>query len=130
MGGRRIAVLDNEPVYLDVIQDLLQDEGFEVVTLADLRAGYAFVQQQHPDLVIVDLLQQREPLGLALLAALRQDPQLRQLPVVVASADERTLRARAEQFRAAGCAVLSKPFDVEDLLRLIRQLLPVSGPGR
>ena len=77
MGGRRIAILDNEPLYLEIIQDLLQDEGFEVITLGDLRAGYAFVQQQHPDLLIVDLLQQREPLGLTLLVALRQDLQLR-----------------------------------------------------
>jgi CheY-like chemotaxis protein len=126
----RIAILDNEPVYLDVIRDVLQDEGFEVVTLDDLRPGYAFVQQQRPDLVIVDLLQQREPLGLALLAALRQDPQLRELPVVVASADEQTLRERAEQFRTDGCAVLGKPFEIEDLLCLIRQLLPASGSGR
>jgi hypothetical protein len=39
MGGHRMAVLDHEPIYRHVIQDLLQDEGSGVVTLADLRTG-------------------------------------------------------------------------------------------
>jgi DNA-binding response OmpR family regulator len=125
---RRIAVLDNNRDYLEIVQDLLQDEGFAVVTHEDLSSGYGFVQQQRPDLAIVDILQHREPLGLNLLVALRQDAELRALPVVVASADEPTLRQHADQFEAEGFAVLSKPFDLEELLRVVCQALDQSGP--
>jgi DNA-binding response OmpR family regulator len=128
MDVRRIAVLDNDRIYLEIIRDLLQDEGFAVVTHDDLSSGCGFLRQQRPDLVIVDILQQREPLGLVLLASLLQDVELRVLPVIVVSADEMTLREHAEQFQADGFAVLGKPFDVQELLRVIRRVLNLSAP--
>jgi CheY-like chemotaxis protein len=111
MEKRRIAVVDNDRAYLEVIRDLLEDEGVAVLTHDDLGTGCSFLGQQRPDLVIVDILQQREPLGLTLLAGLLQDADLRTLPVMVVSADERILREHAAQFQADSFAVLGKPFD-------------------
>jgi CheY-like chemotaxis protein len=128
MDTRRIAVVDNDRVYLEVIRDLLEDEGFAVLTHDDLGTGCGFLRQEHPDLVIVDILQQREPLGLSLLAGLLQDADLRHLPVMVVSADERILREHAAQFQTDGFAVLGKPFDVHELLQLIGETLNLSAP--
>ena len=124
----RIAVVDNDRVYLEVIRDLLEDEGFSVVTHDDLETGCGFLRKQPADLVIVDILQQREPLGLSLLTSLLQDDELRNLPVIVVSADERILREHAAQFQADGFAVLGKPFDFQELLRVICQALNLSTP--
>jgi DNA-binding response OmpR family regulator len=119
MDVRRIAVVDNDRVYLGVIRDLLEDEGFAVLTHDDLASGCTFLKQQRPELAIVDILQQREPLGLTLLASLREDPELRALPVIVVSADELLLRERAGDLQADGFALLAKPFDFQELLALI-----------
>ena len=62
MDVRRIAVVDNDRVYLGVIRDLLEDEGFAVLTHDDLASGCTFLRQHRPELAIVDILQQREPL--------------------------------------------------------------------
>src|SRR5919199_4614520 len=100
MDTRRIAVVDNDRIYLEIIRDLLEDEGLTVLTHDDLRTGCTFLSQVRPDLVIVDILQQREPLGLALLADLLQDVALRALPVIVVSADEFILNEHGAQFHA------------------------------
>jgi DNA-binding response OmpR family regulator len=129
MDVRRIAVVDNDRVYLGVIRDLLEDEGFAVLTHDDLASGCAFLKQQRPELAIVDILQQREPLGLTLLAGLRQDPELRGLPVIVVSADELLLRERAGDLQAAGFGLLPKPFDFQELLALITRTLAHAAPS-
>jgi DNA-binding response OmpR family regulator len=74
MDGRRIAVLDNDRIYLEIIRDLLEDEGFAVLAHDELGTGCSFLGPQRPDLVLVDILQQREPLGLTLLGGLFQVP--------------------------------------------------------
>jgi CheY-like chemotaxis protein len=126
MDMRRIAVVDNDRVYLEIIRDLLEDEGFTVLTHEDLRTGCTFLRQVHPDLVIVDILQQRKPLGLTLLADLLQDVELRALPVIVVSADEFILNEHGAQFHADGFAILGKPFDFQELLAVISQNLKIS----
>lgn len=123
---RRIAVVDNDRIYLEIIRDLLEDEGYTVLTHDDLRTGCSFVRQVRPDLVIVDILQQRKPLGLTLLADLLQDPLTRDVPVIVVSADEFILKDYATQFHADGFQILGKPFQVQDLLAVISDGLRVS----
>jgi DNA-binding response OmpR family regulator len=123
MDVRRVAVVDNDRVYLRVMRDLLEDEGFEVLTHDDLASGCAFLKQDRPELAIVDILQQREPLGLTLLASLRQEPELRHLPVIIVSADELLLREQGADLQAAGFGLLVKPFDFQELLALIRRSL-------
>jgi CheY-like chemotaxis protein len=126
MDMRRIAVVDNDRIYLEIIRDLLEDEGYTVLTHDDLRTGCSFVRQVRPDLVIVDILQQRKPLGLTLLADLLQDPLTRDVPVIVVSADEFILKDYATQFHADGFQILGKPFQVQDLLAVISDGLRVS----
>jgi CheY-like chemotaxis protein len=126
MDMRRIAVVDNDRIYLEIIRDLLEDEGYTVLTHDDLRTGCSFVRQVRPDLVIVDILQQRKPLGLTLLADLLQDPLTRDVPVIVVSADEFILKDYATQFHADGFQILGMPFQVQDLLAVISDGLRVS----
>jgi CheY-like chemotaxis protein len=125
----RIAVVDNDRIYLEIIRDLLEDEGYTVLTHDDLRTGCSFVRQVRPDLVIVDILQQRKPLGLTLLADLLEDGATRALPVIVVSADEFILKDYAAQFRADGFQILGKPFQVQELLTVISERLTVGMPS-
>jgi CheY-like chemotaxis protein len=76
----------------------------------------------------VDILQQREPLGLTLLGGLLQDADLRNLPIFVVSADEMLPREHAGQFQADGFVVVGKPFDFQELLCVICQTLHLSAP--
>jgi CheY-like chemotaxis protein len=121
-----IAILDDDLAHLQLLAEILASEGYAVVTEADLRAGYVFVQDRRPALVILDLVQDRQPVGLEVLRALRADPATRRVAMLVMSADTRILTAHAAWFRAEGIGVLDKPYDLDDLLGMVRHRLPAS----
>jgi DNA-binding response OmpR family regulator len=124
----RIAVVDDDRVCLQLVQELLEDEGFEVSTFDDLRGAYEFIKASQPDLVILDLIQERKPLGLGVLAAVAEDARLRGLPLVVLSADALRLQHLERGLHDEGVAILSKPFDLQALVDLVRQALLRAGP--
>src|SRR6185312_2818155 len=54
--GRRVLVVEDEPLVVDVLQRYLQREGFAVAIARDGRAALQEVQRTPPDLVILDLM--------------------------------------------------------------------------
>jgi CheY-like chemotaxis protein len=124
----RIAVIDDDRACLQLVQELLEDEGYEVAALEDLRTGYEFIKTCRPDLAILDLIQDHRPVGLGLLAALAEDEHLRRLPLIVISADALRLQHLGRGLQDEGVAVLSKPFDLQALVDLVRQSLLRAGP--
>ena len=123
----RIAVVDDDQSCLQLVRELLEDEGFEVTTLDDLRDGYEFIKACQPDLAILDLVQERRPIGLGILAAVAEDEHLRGLPLIVVSADALRLQHLGRGLADGGVAVLSKPFDLQALIDLVRQSLLRAG---
>jgi DNA-binding response OmpR family regulator len=120
----RIAVVDDDPYCLEIVRELLEDEGFEVLTHDDVRGGYLFIQERQPDLAIMDLVQARQPVGLGLLSALREDLHLRRLPTIVVSADANRLQRLGTDFaHHPAFATLHKPFDLQEMLEMVRRLL-------
>jgi CheY-like chemotaxis protein len=127
----RIVIMDDDRDHLKVLRAILKDEGYAVATADDLRTGYQLVSNQAPMLVILDLVQDGRIVGLDLIRRFRDDPETRDLPIIVVSADAPTLRAYAERFRSDGVGVLEKPYELDDLLALVRERIgsdrPVSG---
>ena len=124
----RIAVVDDDRSCLQLVRELLEDEGYEVSTLDDLREGYQFIKACQPDLVVLDLIQDRKPVGLGVLAAVAEDEHLRGVPLIVVSADALRLRHLRRGLQDEGVAILSKPFDLQALVDLVRQCLLRAGP--
>ena len=109
MARQPIAILDNEPAQLQVLEELLQSEGYAVTMLDDLRQGYVFVKDCRPALIILDPVQDRQPLGLELIRVLRADPETRNVAILVVSADAQALKAHAERLCEEGIDSLGKP---------------------
>ncbi len=58
-GGKPIAtilVVDDDPLVLAALQDLLESEGYAVLTASSGRTGLKLYQEETPDLVITDIL--------------------------------------------------------------------------
>jgi CheY-like chemotaxis protein len=123
----RIAVIDDDRSCLQLVQELLEDEGFDVAASDDLRGAYEFIKMCQPDVVVLDLIQERKPIGLGVLAAVAEDEHLRGLPLIVVSADALRLQYLGRGLADEGVAVLSKPFDLQALVDLVRQSLLRSG---
>jgi len=119
---RRIAVIDDDGAIRDLLAEVLAGEGYEPLLFADSEAALPALGGHPPDALIMDL-QLPPPLdGWTLLARLRADPALRALPVLVCTGDERAVREQAAVLERPGCAVLAKPFDLDDLLAALIHL--------
>ncbi len=108
-----VLVVDDERYIVDLLSDLLEDEGYEVLRAADGQAALDVLERQQPDLIVADVMMPRID-GVRLLSIIRE--QHKDLPVILMSA--------AVTLRLTDVPFLPKPFDIEDLLALIEEKLP------
>jgi CheY-like chemotaxis protein len=105
----------------------LELEDIDVVEAIDGRHGVELAEQYDPDLVTLDLVMPRMD-GLAAAAALRSDPRTQHAPLVMVTTS--TSPAHLARARSIGVdAYLTKPFDPDELVRVVRELLE-AGRGR
>jgi len=124
----RIAVIDDEQVFLDLLQELLSDEGYEPHVFPDGAAAYSRVRDLAPAAIILDMRMESPTAGWQLLERAWQDPALLSTPMILCSGDLPLPRERAADLREHACAHLAKPFDLADLLALLERM--TGGPTR
>jgi CheY-like chemotaxis protein len=121
----RIAVIDDDAVFVDLMHDLLAEvEGYDVVSAPHWLQSVEFVKAAQPDLIILDLILGRDQRGWGVLELLREDPAMARIPVILCSAAAPALSACGARSRGQGAVeTVAKPFDVEDLIEVVERLL-------
>ncbi|SMB85210.1 response regulator transcription factor [Deinococcus hopiensis] len=107
----RILLIEDNLDLTALLQYDLQGAGYEVTTAADGRTGMRRAQEQHPDLVLLDL-------GLPDINGAQVALQLRKtsaVPIVILTAVD-TVESKAELLSAGANDYLTKPFFPEELL--------------
>jgi threonine synthase len=91
---RSIAIVDDNPDAARLIRRILQAKGsYQIFEAYNGRDGLTLIQNQHPDLVVLDLMMP-EMDGFAVLDVLRADQSTRDIPVIVITAKELTTAER------------------------------------
>jgi CheY-like chemotaxis protein len=122
---KRIAVINDDTVFLDLMRDLLETEGgYEVVICKEWDNAYGFVKDQRPALLILDIRIGGEERGWTILNLLTLDPTTRPIPVIVCSAAIQSLHEHQDLLDRFGICALPKPFDIETLLETVSRMLP------
>jgi CheY-like chemotaxis protein len=117
----RILVVDDSPAQRHYVADCLARQGFEVTTAEDGKIALRKAQTSRPALIVSDY-EMPNMTGFELVHALRRDPELRQIPVIMLTARD-SKRDRA-QLRAAGAAAyLVKPFSQDKCIALVERTL-------
>jgi two-component system, OmpR family, response regulator VicR len=119
-----ILVINDTQEILDLLQELLEEEGYRVTTSLAL-LDIAKVRAISPDIIVQDLLfEGTQELGWKFLTLVRLDPQLARIPLVLCTAAVRTVRdpEMAEQLDRQGIRVVLKPFTIEDLLTTLNDV--------
>ena len=118
-----VLVIDDDAAVRDLLQRLLAREGFRVLPAAGGEEGLRLARAARPDAITLDVLMPGMD-GWAVLAALKADPALADVPVVMLTiADDKALG-----FSLGAVEYLTKPVDRARLLRVLRRYRP-GGPG-
>jgi two-component system, OmpR family, response regulator VicR len=117
---RKILIIEDDPDIYEILNDILQMEGYDVVYSADGEACHHLPDIQ-PDLILMDVrLKQPGKNGDAICLQLKSDADTRCFPVMLLSAED-DLSTLSNACGANG--FISKPFDMTTLLRQIRNLI-------
>jgi two-component system cell cycle response regulator DivK len=112
MKHRILVVEDNQP-NRELLCDWLEAEGFQALAAENLEQAVAAIQNEPPDVILLDVQLGRED-GLSLAAWIRRDPKLRGIPVIAVTAH--AMVTAQERVMQSGCnACVSKPIDFKIL---------------
>jgi DNA-binding response OmpR family regulator len=124
-----VVIVDDEEAIRLPVGDYLYDEGYQVTACADAAALLEEVLPQYtvsptprlPDAIVSDI-RMPEMDGLELLAKIRENPSWARIPVILLTAKGLT-SDRVTGYKAGADAYITKPFDPEELLSLLDNLI-------
>ena len=118
----KLLLIDDDLETLELIRLTLSENGLELFTAPGGYSGLELAQREKPDLILLDL-KMPDLDGLSTLKALQQNPQTRNLPVLLVTAS--TQGPGVENWQALGFAgLLRKPLLRNDLLEGLAKFLP------
>jgi len=124
---RTVLYAEDEAPLRGLVEYWLDDAGYRVLLAADGAEALALVRSERPDLVITDAMMPNLS-GDELVAIMRSDPELRHIPIVMATAAASPLRV--ERMLQRGChAVLGKPLEEETFLAAAAAALASAADG-
>jgi DNA-binding response OmpR family regulator len=134
MSGERVLAIEDESDILEVIQYNLEREGFNVVTSKNGEDGLELIREEHPDLVLLDLMLPDLD-GLEVCRKIRSDQEISQIPVIMVTAKD----TESEVVLGLGVGAddyVTKPFNPKELIARVKAVLrrsnkePEGGTGK
>jgi CheY-like chemotaxis protein/signal transduction histidine kinase len=122
-GPFSVLIIDDDPMVQHLVRGQLEADQFRVVSAADGVEGLTLAREVRPTVIILDIHLPRLD-GWTVLAELKSDPVLSQIPVIMMSVEEQ----RARGFSFGACEYLVKPVEPDRLVSVVRRaILPEAG---
>ncbi len=121
-----VLVADDDPSILNILKLGLHVKGYEVITASDGKSALQGLEQNRPDLVVLDI-EMPHMTGIEVLRRLRKDWPA--LPVVIMTAHG-TISLAVEAMKEGATEFITKPFEMDQLLLVIQKALEREGLRR
>ncbi len=111
----KVLVVDDDPDLAALCSFLLESEGYDTDIARNGYEAYKAISDAPVDVVLLDAMM---PVldGLTVCRMIKRDPNLKDLPVILMSASRRL----CEEARGSADAVISKPFDLDNLVDTVQ----------
>ena len=118
---KTILIVEDNELNMKLFHDLLDAYGYQTVQTRNGMEALELARTHHPDLVLMDI-QLPEVSGLEVTKWLKDDDELRDIPVIAITAF--AMKGDEERIREGGCeAYISKPISVSMFLDTVRQFI-------
>jgi len=121
MFKKKILVIDDSDLMLDIIKDIINQAGYEVITASSGKEGLELVRKHKPDLVLLDIIMPGMD-GFEVCEALRNDDSNNLMPIIILTAknkDEDKLRG----LELGADDYITKPFNPRELISRVKNTL-------
>ena len=138
---KKILMIDDDKTLLKLFEMTVEahQDMFELLTAENTAAGDRLARQQHPDVILLDLILGSEPgvsiaamdkiHGFNFLMMLKRDPKTADIPIILLTA-KTVLNHTPEAFFFGLYAALSKPFTKWDLIHTVNEILHLTDQTR
>ncbi len=114
---RPILVVDDDPRACELIHAILTRAGYKVLSAPDGLSGIETARKAQPAAIVLDLMMPGID-GIHTSRRLKQDPVLRQIPVISITASP-DLQYTEQAFRAGAACFVTKPFEAASLVHMV-----------
>lgn len=117
----KVLIVDDEAFNVDYFEQELEDLGYQIITAFNGQEALDKIKSQQPDLILLDLMM---PVldGFAVLAQIKADMVLRDIPVIIISA-EHDSKSVVKGIKQGADDYITKPVDTEHLAQKLREYL-------
>jgi len=122
----KVLVVDDDPDFVEYTRIVLESQGYQVQTAATTDLALEMMRKDKPDVALLDVMMSYVLDGLNLTRQMRDDPQLKDIPVIMISAIVSREEAGVfptDEYLAVD-AFMTKPVDPADLLEQVAKLVP------
>jgi two-component system alkaline phosphatase synthesis response regulator PhoP len=120
--GKKILIVDDEPVIVKMLETRLKAGGYEVFTTHSGEEGLEQCKSLKPDAVILDIMMPDMD-GSEVAAHMHEDSNLKHIPIIFLTAAIKPKEVPKDR-KIGGHYFLSKAFKMEELLGIIKKILP------
>jgi CheY-like chemotaxis protein len=123
MSARKILVVEDNDMNMQLVEYLLEEEGYEIVKATSGEEALALTRENGaaPDLILMDIHLPGMD-GLSVVRAIKQDSRTARIPILALTAH--AMRGDKDRFLEAGCdGYISKPIDVKTFVASIQRYL-------
>jgi CheY-like chemotaxis protein len=120
--GPRVLVVDNRQINLDLATTILEHANYAVVTATGLHQALAVARETVPDLIVSDVCMDDGD-GYALIAAVKSDPRLSDVPFIFLTSTMTSASARERGLALGASRFLFRPLEPEKLLAEVQSCL-------
>jgi CheY-like chemotaxis protein len=119
-----ILIIDDDQSILEMMRLVLEEEGnYRVTTAESTFEEVADIERLQPDLILLDFLLQGRQTGWNFLQKLRLHRPTKDIPIVLCTAALADVKEQEPILIQKGIPILYKPFDVDELLHIVDQIL-------
>lgn len=119
---KRLLIVEDESHTLETLTDRLEFAGYEIITAEDGEAGLSKAREEKPDLIILDVMLPKMD-GFKVCRLLKFDQKLQHIPIIMLTARSQETDVNLGT-KTGSDAYMTKPFDFDVLLEMIKRLLP------
>jgi len=119
--AKKVLIVEDNELNMKLFNDLLEAHGIETVQTREGKKAFDMAQEHRPDLIIMDI-QLPEISGLDITALLKQDEDLKSIPVIAVTAF--AMKGDEQKIREGGCEdYISKPISVSKFIEVLKNHL-------